>query len=84
METMNVNSVSILMAESSTTVSSHQENQVALNGQHINLKEQLPLKMPDPLEVYAQTVSASFTFPSIFLSCLVFAPLITRDLNAGR
>ncbi|XP_057366891.1 prickle planar cell polarity protein 3-B-like isoform X2 [Daphnia carinata] len=57
METMNVNSVSIRMAEASSTVSTaHQENQTVLNGQHVNhLKAQLPMKMPDPFEVYAQT-----------------------------
>uniref|UniRef100_A0A0P6D0K3 Four and a half LIM domains protein n=1 Tax=Daphnia magna TaxID=35525 RepID=A0A0P6D0K3_9CRUS len=57
METMSVNSVSIRMAEASSTVSTgHQENQMVLNGQHANhLKAQPPLKMLDPLEVYAQT-----------------------------
>ncbi|KAK4016554.1 hypothetical protein OUZ56_031511 [Daphnia magna] len=54
---MSINSVSIRMAEASSTVSTgHQENQMVLNGQHANhLKAQPPLKMLDPLEVYAQT-----------------------------
>jgi hypothetical protein len=97
METMqNINSVSVVMDDSSTRVSvTQQENQLLLvtNGQSRDiigsLNQHPPMKMPDPLEVFKQTVNIIFffcfvlnSFPPSYLcpyfSRLVCAPLLSH------
>jgi hypothetical protein len=96
METMqNINSVSVVMDDSSTRVSvTQQENQLLLvtNGQSRDiigsLNQHPPMKMPDPLEVFKQTVNIIFFFVfkfisplvslSIFSSSCLRPPVITR------
>jgi hypothetical protein len=97
METMqNINSVSVVMDDSSTRVSvTQQDNQLLLvtNGQSRDiigsLNQHPPMKMPDPLEVFKQTVNFIFFFLlfkfisplvslSIFSSSCLRPPVITR------
>jgi hypothetical protein len=94
METMqNINSVSVVMDDSSTRVSvTQQDNQLLLvtNGQSRDiigsLNQHPPMKMPDPLEVFKQTVNIIFCFKfisplvslSIFSSSCLRPPVITR------
>ena len=90
METVSSSSstVSVAMAESSTvSTSQHQEQvPVLLNGQ----RSHPPFEMPDPLDVYKQTVRIItehflFRLPVIpFFSLLHFGVCYRRDLNAGR
>lgn len=96
METMqNINSVSVVVDDSSTRVSvTQQDNQLLLvtNGQSRDiigsLNQHPPMKMPDPLEVFKQTVNIIFfcfvlnsfppSYPCPYFSRLVCAPLLSH------
>lgn len=86
METMNINSVSVVMDDSSTTfsVTQQQDNQLLLvsNRQSRDIidssNQHQPMKMVDPIEVFKQTVRV-ISFPiSVHIFSCCFRPVITR------
>ena len=85
METMNINSVSVVMDDSSTTfsVTQQQDNQLLLvsNRQSRDIidssNQHQPMKMVDPIEVFKQTVG-DIPFPSLSIFSRVVFALLSR------